>query len=352
MGKYTEKVEQLFTDEVSPRGLPPRLAGNVKKAMLKSAKKSAGNAKAIKKSITEYMEERGYDPKTNRKVTLKRGRGRKTAAKKTRPTKKSAKEDRRGARMKTTDDKKSKDPAKDAVVAAAGKKAVKGNPEKDVPAGNIDLGALERQTLKGMTKDLGLTYKKSFTDDELRKALAAKLIGGGSDKAILDKLKASNADPAKLSSKIDGLDSCVGILLNLSEAVCITCPKQEPCRQKFEENRANGFKNLDALMGGATPLIPVEAVTAKKDKKAKKEAKAEEATLTYAPFEKVKDLSKVKMEGERVKNFDHKEFLRAINKKQPKTRKEFDAITAEHYEENDGVLNYFFEYAKKLGIVK
>ena len=49
------KVRELFDKHVHPMGLPPRLAGNILKAMTKAAKKSKGDTKKTKAAIVEYL---------------------------------------------------------------------------------------------------------------------------------------------------------------------------------------------------------------------------------------------------------------------------------------------------------
>jgi hypothetical protein len=351
-GKYEEVVTKLYLKYVKPMGLPPRLAGEIRHAMEAAAKKSKGDTKATKAAIAAYLEMKGYDEEGTKKPKEKKRKGKKV--KKEKKAKKAKKEDDEEEEEEEEEEKPAKkskklkagdaDPAKEKLLKAGGKKALKGNVEAGVPKGNIDLRKLNRPTMKGMAADLGVTYKKKLTDDELRASLAKAMTG--IDGVALEKL--SKADPAKIA----GLDNCIGLLIDLTKAICITCPAQTDCRKLFEQHRADGFKVFDDLK----PDVKVKDVVEKSKKK--KKVKTSNA-IVVVPFKKVKKLPLVKVDGALVdNNMEHKDFLRALKVAKPETMEGFKAIVLTSYEADDDdkdgntLTGWFFKYCEALGVVK
>jgi len=341
MGKYDEKVDELFTKHVKPMKLPPRLAGQIVKAMTKAAKKSGGDTKATKAAITSYLTERGYNPETGKKL------GKKAKAAKAAKEKPAAKEEKAAPKKKKAS-KNDADPVKEKLEKAGAKGALAGDEESGVPKGNVDLRKLSRKVLKGMAKDLGAKYEKEMSDDDVRASVAKKMVG--LDSKVMEKI--AKADPAK----IEGMDDCVGVLLDLTKAVCITCPAQEDCRKLFEQHRAEGFKVFDTIQAGdgTHQIVPVENLGKKKAKK-DKEAKpaVDPATkIDVFEFKKVKLLPKVELEGETVDNMEHKEFLRALKSEVPETLGEFRTLVETHYDDvSDEVFKFFVDYCTKLEVI-
>lgn len=352
MGKYDETVDKLFAKHVKPMKLPPRLAGQIKHAMEAAAKSSKGDTKETRKAIAAYLTERGYDPDSGKKLKKAKKPKKEKPAKKPKRAKKEAANDNSTAKKPKKSD---KDPAKEAVEKAGAKKALKGDVDAGVPKGNIDLRKLNRQTLKGMAKDLGVKYKKKWTDDELR-AQVAKLMVGVDEKVTAELAK---ADPAKIDAQKD----CIGVLLDLTKAICITCPAQTDCRQMFESHRADGFKIFQTLQPGSTNdgggLVPASSLT--------KKAKKKEATVEFDPkkkidvfeFEKVKALPKVEVDGAKVKsNMEHKTFLRAVKEEVPETLGEFRDVVLKHYDASDDdkegikLTTWFAKYCEALEVIK
>jgi hypothetical protein len=352
MSKHDELVTELWTKYVKPMKLPPRLSGQIKHALEEAAKSSKGDRKATRGAIAAYLKERGYDPETGKKLDKPKGkRGRKkkeaTTSDDSEAAPKKAKKKRKGG-----DD----DPARDAVEKVGGKKALKGDADAGVPKGNIDLRKLTRQTLKGMAVDLGLKVKKKWSDDELRLRVAKNMIG--LDDATL--VEIAKIDP----SKVDAMRDCIGILLDLTKAICITCPAQVDCRKLFEEHRKDGFKIFQGLQPGThdiTKLVPAEGL-----KKKLKKKEGEPITLTWNPaqkidvfeFAKVKTLPKVEVDGKPVKNMEHKAFLRSLKKAVPATLGEFRDAVLTHYnakeDDTDGInlVSWFVRYCTALEIIK
>lgn len=341
MGKYDDKVDELFTKHVKPMKLPPRLAGQIVKAMTKAAKKSSGDTKAMKGAIGAYLTERGYDPETGKKNKKgKKAKKEAKPAKSDKPTK---------IKKASKASKDAPDPAKEKLEKAGATKAMKGDPDNGVPKGNIDLRKLERKTLKGMAKDLGAGYEKEWSDDELRANVAKKMIGV--DASLMKKLSTASAD------KIAGLDDCTGVLIDLTKAICITCPAQEDCRKLFEQHRADGFKIFDELQSEGDhnvngKVVKVEALTKKvKEKKAAKGLDLKQKIDVFE-FKKVKTLPKVELEGETVDNMDHKDFLRELKSEVPDTVGDFKTLVEKHYDDvTDDVLKYFVDYCTKLEVI-
>lgn len=358
MADHDELVQQLFTKYVKPKGLPPRLAGEIKHAMVAAAKKSKGDKKATKSAITTYLTERNRDPETGAKLDKPK---KEKKAKKAKKEKKVKPLKKRGA--SSDDDAKPKrskkpakdapDPAKDALVAKGAKKALKGSEDAGVPKGNIDLRKLNRATLKGMAKDLGLKYKKKWTDDELRAKVAAGLIG--MDDRVTAEL--AKADPAK----IEALDDCIGLMLDLTKATCITCPAQEDCRKLFEQHRQDGFQVFASLQPGETKAasdIPASTLTKKLDKK-KGDTFVADRPIEVYDAGKVAKLPKVSVDGAEVPdNLEHKAFLIAIKKAVPSTLGEFRDVVLKHYNPTDAdkegavLTMWFVRYCTALGMAK
>lgn len=351
MAKHDELIDKLFTDEVKPMKLPPRLAGQIRHAMEAAAKKSKGDKKSTKAAIAAYLTERGYDPKTGKKLEKAKKKGKKAKAEK--PAK--AKEEKPAKKSKKSD----RDPAKEALEkAGASKKAMKGDEDAGVPKGNIDLRKLNRQTLKGMSKDLGVGYKKTWTDDELRAKVAKAMVG--IDPTAMEKI--SKID----SSKLDQSKDCIGVLLDLTKAICITCPAQVDCRQTFEAHRADGWKIFDDLQPGTTveAVIPAENL----GKKAKKLGTGgtplglkldKKSKIEIVSFKKVKKLPKVSVDGKAVEsNMAFKPFLVDLKTEKPTTIGAFRDVVLKHYEaeEDDSdatkLTQWFAQYATALGVLK
>jgi hypothetical protein len=332
MGKYDDKVGELFTKHVKPMKLPPRLAGQIKHAMEAAAKSSKGDSKLMKKAITEYLTERGYDADSGKKLK----KAKKVKAEKPAKAAKPVKEEK--PKKKRTAGKDDADPVKEKLEKAGAKAALKGDADNGVPKGNVDLRKLERKTLKGMAKDLGASYSKEMSDDELRASVAKKMVG--IDSKALEKL--SKADPVK----IEALDDCVGLMLDLTKAVCITCPAQEDCRKLFEQHREEGFKIFDTIQTTeGVQIVPV-ANLSKKEKAKKDDA------ITIVSFSKVKKLPKVEVDGEAVEsNMEHKEFLRDLKTEKPATMSAFRALVEKHYEADDAIVAWFTKYTKALGVI-
>ena len=356
MGKYDDKISTLFVKYVKPMGLPPRLAGECKHAMEAAARKAKGNAKAIKAAIPTYLEERGYDAKGKKKAVKKARAGKtkstkeektapKTPAKNHPPVARVTKKDRAAA--------DAPDPAREGAVKSAGKTVVQGDNERGVPKGNIDLSKLERKTLKAMASDVGATIDKDMSDDAVRSKIAEKLTGyDGTAKA---KIKAG----VEAGLKIDELDNCIGLFIDLSQAVCIACPAQSDCRKLFEEHRAGGFKVFEV----APKVVSADAVVAKtKETKETKETKApkfdKEKAISIVPFKKVVKLPSVKMDGQDVDNMAHKSFLRDLKEKSPTTLGTFRNVVLAHYthapEDKNGksLAMWMVNYCEKLSILK
>lgn len=231
------------------------------------------------------------------------------------------------------------DPAKEKLQEHGGKQALKGDADAGVPKGNIDLRKLERATMKGMAKDLDVHYTKTMTDDELRAALAKTMVG--IDATVMAKI--ASADPAKL----DALHDCIGVAIDLTKAICITCPAQEDCRKLFNIHKEDGWKIFDQLQPGSTTkidenmakLIPAEALT--KPKKVKEAAKPVAPTFDPAQvvenyeIGKVAKLPMVKVDGGEVDNAGHKQFLIDVKKTSPETLGEFRDIVLRHYDADE-----------------
>jgi len=359
MAKHEEMIKKLFTKYVKPMKLPPRLAGQINHAMEAAAKKSKGDVKATKKAIKAYLTERGYDPETGKKLPkAKRAKAKKEAKAKAKARKTREENDDNGdeERPKKKSKKSDADPAKEKLEAAGAKKALKGDADTGVPAGNIDLRKLNRPTMKGMAKDLGIGYKKKWTDDELRTKLAKSMIG--IDDKVMKEI--AKADPAK----IEGLDNCIGVLLDLSKAICITCPAQTDCRKQFEAHRSDGFKVFATLQPGSTQSDPTVVPAANLTKKSSPMPKPVDAfnadrKIEVYDFEKVKELPKVEVDGAKVKsNMEHKAFLRAVKKTVPETLGEFRDVVIKHYNaeptDTDAVklTMWFARYCTALEVIK
>lgn len=355
MSKYDELVEGLHQKKVKPLGLPPRLSGSIKAAMYAAAKESKGDAKETRKAIKAYLTEKGYDPETGKKIDKPKGkRGRPPKVK---PEKvdddeddededdEDDEEDDEEEEEETEADEEAKtskkpsptDPAKKKLKNAGGKAALKGDSERKVPVGNIDLTKLDRRTLRGIAKSLG-KYNKAWTDEETRTAIAKNLVG--MDDAALAKI--SKADP----SKIEGLDNCVGVLLDLTNAVCVTCPAQSDCRKAFELHRKDGFKIFDNLK----PDVPVEKLL--------KNTKPEFA-IVVKKLKKVAKLPTVKDgDGDDIDNSEHGVFLKKLKKANPTTRTDFDKVVLASYDPSDDdkdgskLTAWCFDYVTKLGVLK
>ena len=348
-----EKVKKLFDKYVHPMMLLPRLAGSILKAMTKADRRSKGNAKEIKAAIPAYLESKGYDAKGNKKAKKKGKRGvKKTKAKKIAKPAKEAKTKATKVAKASKAPKGAKDPVKEILETKGGKKALKGSIDAGVPKGNIDLRRLDRSTMKGMAKDLDVTYKKAMSDDELRSALAAKMIGV--DATLTAAMK--NIDTVK----VDALNDCIGIAIDLTKAICITCPAQEDCRKLFELHRADGWKIFQTLKpDAATDIdVPKEALT-KKPKKAKEEAPAFNAKqeLTLYEVGKVATLPTVEIDGGKVDNSEHKAFLIAVKKGDPATLGDFRDLVLAHYtaddDDKDGTVltQWFVRYCVALNMI-
>ena len=350
MADHEELVSGLFVKYVKPKGLPPRLAGEIKHAMTAAAKASKGDRKATKAAIVTYLTERGRDPETGAKLDKpkKEKKSKKEKKeKKAKPLKKRGdKPDKSSKKKKAAKD--APDPAKDALIKAGGKKALKGNEDAGVPKGNIDLRKLNRATLKGMAKDLGVKYKKKWTDDELRAKVGAAMIGV--DERVTAAL--AKADPAK----IEALPDCIGVMIDLSKAICITCPAQEDCRKLFEQNRVDGFKVFASLQSGET--VPATSLTKKIEKKQVETFVADRKLEVYDAG-KVAKLPKVTVDGAEVPdNMEHKSFLIAVRKGVPSTLAEFRDIVLQHYNAADddkeavALTMWFVRYCAALGLIK
>lgn len=361
MAKHEELIEELFTKHVKPMKLPPRLAGQIKQRMEAAAKKSKGDKKTTKAAIAEYLNERGYDPETGKKLKKKpkkaKGAKPKKASKKSKEDDEDEEEEEEEEAPKKKKGKRAEaDPAKEKLEAAGAKKALKGDADAGVPAGNIDLRKLNRMTMKGMAKDLGVGYKKKWTDDELRTKLAKVMIG------VDEKVTAAiaKADP----NKIDALDNCIGVLIDLSKAICITCPAQEDCRTQFEAHRENGFKIFDKLAPGSEQTDPTVVPAASLTKKSKALPKPTEAfnadrKIEVYEFDKVKELPKVEVDGAAVKsNMAYKVFLRDLKASVPDTLGEFRDVVLKHYTAEDSdtdavkLVMWFVRYCTALEVIK
>jgi hypothetical protein len=363
---FEKRVNKLFKKYVRPLGLPPRLAGQCRHAMTEAADKAEGDSGAIKAAIPEYLKSRGYDEKGNKvgkptKPAKDNGDNGSTKKAKKSKKEKKAKKDKKNKKDKSEDDggsstssndvpkKKSAptaDPAKDAIVESGNKAAIKGDVDKGVPKGNIDLTKLDRKSLKGMARDLGARYKKAMSDDEVRASVAKAMTG--IDPTAWNKI--ANADPVK----IEGLDSCIGALIDLTQMACIVCPSQEECRKLFEQHRQDGFKNLDALAKGAA-VVPVSNLTKETNKLATYNASAK---VEVFPFKKVAKLPSVKVDEKDVTNADHEDFLRAVRKSVPTNLGEFRDVVLKHYEthetdkEGTSLTMWFARYCTALGVIK
>jgi len=354
---HESKVLKLWTNYVKalPNLNSARLSGDIKTEMFKAAASSNGDKAAIKAVIPAYLAARGRDPTTGAKI-----KGAVTAKppKKAKKEKESPKSDEAAAPTEEPKKKKKKieaqegavDPAKDALIAAGAKTALKGNDEAGVPKGNIDLRALKRPTLKGMAIDLEVKYKKKWTDDELRAKVARKMIG--MDSSAVAAIAA--ADPAK----VEGLTDCVGLMLDLTKAICITCPAQQDCRKLFEEHRKNGWKVFDGLKAGDTAAIGSNngAQTAVKVSGPKLVAAPTTKAVTkinVQPFGKVSKLPTIKVDSIAVDNGEHKEFLIALKKTSPTDLAKFNDLVLAHYdtEEASKLCAWFVKYCVAVGAI-
>lgn len=348
MAKHEELIEKLFLKYVKPMGLPPRLAGEIKHAMEAAAKSSKGDSKETKKAIKSYLIERKYDPETGKKLPKEK------KGKKAKKAKKAVEADSDDEPKKKKAKKGDADPAKEKLEKAGAKKALKGD-DAGTPAGNIDLRKLNRQTMKGMAKDFELGYKKKWTDDELRVKLAKHMIGV--DDKVTAKIKDMDAN------KIEALPDCIGVLLDLSKAICITCPAQTDCRKIFEQHRADGFKVFDNLAPGSTQIDPtvVPATSLKKKSPLPKPVDAFNADrkIEVYDFGKVKDLPAVKVDDVQVaSNMEHKALLRDLKESVPETLGEFRDVVLKHYnaDEKDTdsakLTMWFARYCTALEVMK
>lgn len=327
-----------------------RLSGDIKTEMLKAATSSGGDKAAIKAVVPAYLMARGRNTETGAKIDgaakPKKEKKTETAA----PTTAVAEEPKK---KKKKDGDVVADPAKDALIAAGAAKAIKGDDEAGIPAGNIDLRKLTRPTMKGMAIDLGVKYKKKWTDDQLRGKVARKMIG--MDGVAVAAIAA--ADPAK----VEGMTDCVGVLLDLTKAICITCPAQEDCRKLFEQHRQTGFKIFDQLRAGdkasfgSTNGAQVEAkVTGPKLVAKQADLPLQPTKMEVQDVGKVSKLAPVKVDGKDVNNEDHKSFLIAVKKGKPADLAAFQKLVGAEYETADlaGLTQWFVKYCVALGLIK
>jgi DNA mismatch repair ATPase MutL len=336
-----------------------------------AAKASKGDPKATRKAIALYLAERGYDPESGKKLDAK---PKKKASRKEKKEKKAKKkeaaasddddeeedddeEDEDAGEEEAKPKKKAKggDPAKEKLIAAGAKKALKGDPDAGVPVGNIDMRKLNRQTLRGMAKDLGIKAKKKWSDDEFRSVVAKHMTGV--DAAVTAAI--AKADPAK----IDALTDCIGILLDLTKAICITCPAQSDCRKVFDQHRADGFKIFETLQTNvatpatATTVIPAASLVKEKTVVAEVVLKPERAIEVYE-ITKVKELPTVEVDGHAVNNMEHKEFLRALVAEVPATLQEFKNLVTANYDASTDdpdalkLTMWFVRYCTALEVIK
>lgn len=350
MAKHDELVAKLYENHVKPMGLPPRLAGEIRHALNAAAKATKGDRKGTKAAIVEYLTSKGYDAEGKKldkpKKKGKRGRPPKSET----STTKKGKKVKKTKAKKTADDaeeveeaapkkrgRPSKDPAKEKLEAAGkpGKKALKGDPEAGIPAGNVDLRKLGRPTLKGMVKDFDLGYKKSDTDDALRAKLAPHLVGMDSD---VKKLIATS-DPSKVEASKD----CVGVLIDLTKAICITCPKQQDCRKLFNEHRENGWKMFQTIQPDGAPAAKEKGTALPADSK----------QIDVLKVGKLLKLPTVKIDNEDVEVATHFKFLKDVKTSAPETVGELRAIMLKHFKTTapDDTLAWLLKYTKAVGLI-
>lgn len=298
-------VSAIYDKTYRTMGLPPRILGGLKEAMLAASKESGGDKKSIKVAAKTFLKEKGY--KKGKKV--KAGRAKREPAEE--------KEEKKGKKKRSK--KSSGDESKaEAVLKKHAPNALKGDPDNGVPKGNIDVTKLDRRTLKGMAVDLGVGYKKKWDDDELRSKVAAAMVG--MDEEVAKHIQA--IDPTKLASVKD----CVGLLIDLTKGVCIACPLQSQCRELMEEHRADGFDIFKKLRKGKDHI---EQYNKKEEKEGSSDSGAIEVN-TSVNSKKLPDV-KVKVDGEKVAiageaHDAYRKSIKAVKKAQPKTLKEMMKI--------------------------
>jgi hypothetical protein len=372
---HQEIVTELYTKTYKPLGLAPAHVTQLKGVLEKASKKNAGDKAAIKAAAKEWLKEKGISSKPKSEeppVKVTKGKSDDADGGGKKPKKGAAPEPEKVPAKKTVT------PVESGAVKflrthEGGKAALKGDPLKGVPAGNIDMTKLDRKSLKGMAKDLNVTYSKEDSDDELRSKVSAAMTG--LDKKAVELL--DKADPQKVHGE-KGLKDCIGLFIDLTRATCITCPAQKQCRDLFQAHKDGGFevfKNLLATSGVKEERIADEdeepEAVEEKPKKGKKSKK-----LTYNPTRKVEvyDIGKLKdvlpkldpvtvMGIEIEDHVEHRPMLLAVKKAYGAgdidTWEDLSKVITEHVEPEDDseealetVIVFFTEYMRAIEMVE